>query len=108
MAPPELDYVKYDYEPARIMIHNTQRLPFLGGTAPAAWWLLAVMFLGGISESQAQPTTSRLAKVAGIANPQPEVAPPLTGVLRIIQDPIGKQLQASFIWADAPKAGDKH
>jgi hypothetical protein len=88
------------------MIHNMQRRQLLTGTAHPVCWLLAVL-LGGISESQAQPATSGIVKVAGIANPQPEVAPPLTGVLGIVQDPIGKELQAAFIWADAPKAGDK-
>jgi hypothetical protein len=94
-------------ELARIMINATQKTPFSRGTATAVCCLLAVLLPGGISNSQDQPVTSGLVKVAGIANPQPEVAPPLTGVLRIMQDPIGKQLQAAFIWADAPKSGDK-
>jgi len=94
-------------ENEKIVAATTQRRQFLRGTAPAVCWLLAVTLPGGSSESQAQPMTIGLVKVAGIANPQPEIAPPLTGVLRIMQDPIGNQLQAAFIWADAPKAGDK-
>lgn len=89
------------------MVCKTQSCPFLRGTASVVCWLLAVLLRGGITNSEAQPTTSGLVEVAGIANPQPNVAPPLTGVLRIKQDLIGKQLQAAFIWADAPKAGDK-
>ena len=38
-----------------------------------------------------------------IENPQPESAPPLTQLMRIEQDMVGKGLQSSFIWADLPK-----
>jgi len=39
---------------------------------------------------------------SSIAGPLPPVAPPLTQCLKIEQDPVGKSLQASFVWADLP------
>lgn len=41
---------------------------------------------------------------AEIANPQPKATPPLTQMMRIVQDDVGKKLQASFIWTDLPLA----
>jgi len=40
---------------------------------------------------------------AEIANPQPKSTPPLTQLIKIEQDELGKRLQSSFIWTDLPK-----
>lgn len=86
---------------------NAFRCSFLSGTATAIGFILPVMFFGGIIQTHAAPVPNGSAKVPGIANPQPTAAPPLTKVLRIVQNPAGRRLQSAFIWTDAAATGDK-
>ena len=82
------------------MIHLIEkRRFFFPGTAPAICLLLAAILFGQFLNSTASAAT--------IANPQPRVAPPLTGLLRIQPDPLGRRLQSAFIWAQPLAPGDK-
>ena len=59
--------------------------------------LLAVLLCGSVCWTQAEPIPKSPAKAA----------PPLTHVVRIVQEPTGKQLQSAFIWTDAAASGSK-
>lgn len=69
--------------------------------------MLVVLFSGGVIRTHAEPITNSSAKVPEIASLQQKAPPPLTDVLRIVQDPAGRQLQAAFIWTDAMASGNK-
>ena len=85
----------------------TRRYPILSVVRATVGFMLAILFGCAVCRTQADPITNRSAKVADIASLQPKVAPPLTDVLRIVQDPTGQQLQAAFIWTDATADGNK-
>ena len=81
-----------------IMIFITRRYPVIKHMRATVGFMLAVLFCGGVIKIHAEP----------IPEPNiPEVAPPLTKVLRIVQDPVGRQLQSAFIWTDHRAIGDK-
>jgi hypothetical protein len=73
----------------------------------AVAFILTVLFWGGVIQSHAEPLPNGSAKVPGMAKPQPNGAPALTDVLRIVQNPVGRQLQSAFIWTDVAATGNK-
>jgi hypothetical protein len=61
-----------------------------------------------LATAQAQTTNALPKKPAdkpasSIAGPTPSQAPPLTQCLKIQQDPVGKNLQETFVWTDLPR-----
>jgi hypothetical protein len=80
------------------MILSTHGKPLLSGTATTAGFMLAVVLFGCVIKVHAEPPSNGSARVPEIANPLSQAVPPLSDVLRIVQDPIGRRLQSAFIW----------
>ena len=95
--------------PSLLLISITRRRPVINTfrVKASAGLMLAVLFFCGFCRTQAEPVTNSSAKVPEIASLQQAAPPPLTDVLRIVQDPTGRQLQAAFIWTDATAIGNK-
>jgi len=64
--------------------------------------LLAGLPHGTTRADDTLPATATNQPSSLIAGPVSETAPPLTQCLKIAQDPIGKALQSTFVWADLP------
>jgi hypothetical protein len=70
-------------------------------------FMLTILFGCDVCRTQAEPITNSPAKVPEMASLLQKAAPPLTDVLRIVQDPAGQQLQSAFIWTDTTASGSK-
>jgi alpha-L-rhamnosidase len=68
-------------------------------------FLLGMLMCGAIAPTQAEPVNKSPTSVSETAGGQQKTAQPLTNVLRIVQDPTGRQLQSAFIWTGATASG---
>ncbi len=93
--------------PSFQLISITRRYRFLCRVESVFGIMLATLFCGGAISTPAELVTKSSSTVPEIASLQQKAPPPLTDVLRIVQDPTGKQLQSAFIWTDAPGDSDK-
>jgi len=69
--------------------------------------ILAVLLCGGVGLAQAESIPKSTATASEIKSLQEKTLPPLTNVLKIVQDTTGKQLHSAFIWTDATASGNK-
>ncbi len=83
-----------------------ERCRTISSPVSAKFGLMMGVLICGAAQTQAEPGATNTAKIPEVAEGQQKALPPLTDVLRIVQDPVGKQLQPAFIWTNASASGN--
>jgi len=93
--------------PSLRLISIARRCPVLSPVRAAVGFLLAILFCGGVIGTHAESIPNGSTNVPEMASLKQTASPPLTDILRIVQDPAGRQLQSAFIWTHSMATGDQ-